>query len=248
VSTHQLTLWKFQAARFSHHFSRVSDTTEITLGYFYQIVQFLSVDYLDILVQYAMHIVYHVDVRVVVGSGTSGGEVVVHHHHEHGESESECTHESDDGEWKDVPGDEHRHRKHGHVVLYSERVQKTVMHGYDQILAVSEESINQLFLSMWTRGSRSDGDILSKWKHELFSAQFSAPKIRLLSNGKAIMWIHVNEGSLHVKRSVKNLHSVASANISRTVSVSKSIGGISCRGPRQQPPTRPKFTLSAISA
>jgi hypothetical protein len=75
------------------------------------------------------------------------------------------------------------------------------MFGYDQILAVSEESINQMFYRLWSKSTRKDFDVvLSKWSLDMFTASFESLKVRLLTNGKAVVWVNVQEGLLRVKR------------------------------------------------
>lgn len=182
-------------ARFSHHFSKVSETTEFAIAHFYQIVHFLSVDYLDVLIQYAMHIIYHHDVRTITHPHK--------HDHPHSASESDCGSDAEEekGEWGIVIEKEKKwHRRHGQVALWMERIEHTVLCGYDQVLAVSEESINQMFFSLWSKATRKDFDVLlSKWTLDMFTASFEALRVRLLTNGKAIIWVNVHEGQLRVK-------------------------------------------------
>lgn len=142
-----------------------------------------------------MHIVYHHDVRIIsIPHGHSG-------HHEFEDSGCENSGSEDTGEWSEVAEKEKRHRKHGHIALWTERIEHTVMFGYDQILAVSEESINQMFYRLWSKSTRKDFDVvLSKWSLDMFTASFESLKVRLLTNGKAVVWVNVQEGLLRVKR------------------------------------------------
>lgn len=188
-------LTPISAARFCQHLSKISVTTEIAFEYFNQIITFLEADYLDILTQRSMHIVYHVDIRVgplfpVGGRDRDGGS-----------SSSEGKKHT--GGWSEESEHEHEHkevRRRGEVGFWTECIQTTVLFGYDQVLSVSEDSINQLLMSLWRRATKGEYDyLLSKWSHEVFSATFDSLKVKLLSNGKVIVWVNINEGYLRVQ-------------------------------------------------
>lgn len=202
-------------ARFSHHFSVVTETCETALAYFYQIVHFLSVDYLDVITQYKMHQIYHHDTRVVVvntRTTTTTGYVNTHEHESDEFDETETTTHThttggavtgtqEGSGWTSGTLEGHKHqRAQGTVKLVNVRISKTNMHGYDQVLAVSEESINSLFYSLWTRSQHSEADAsLAKWSMDIFTASFDAMRVRLLSNGNAIVWVTIHDGQLRVK-------------------------------------------------
>ena len=81
-----------------------------------------------------------------------------------------------------------------------ELTEKSHTHGFDHITAVSQASINAWFKSLWSvaSSSKSTADsLLSRFSYEqYFSSSFQAPTIRLLSNNKAIIWIHLQDGWL----------------------------------------------------
>ncbi|KAG8774937.1 hypothetical protein FRC15_000899 [Serendipita sp. 397] len=182
-----------ETARFSHHFSVITETSEVALGYFYQIVHFLSVDYLDVITQYKMHRVWHHDTRVITVTHTAAPI-------QESSDENEEMIDEEGSAWKYTATDKKWQRRHGQLTLWHERIEKTTMFGYDQVLAISEESINQMFFSLWSRASKSEFDgALAKWSKEIFSASFEAIRVRLLSNGKAIVWIGIHDGQLRVK-------------------------------------------------
>lgn len=81
-----------------------------------------------------------------------------------------------------------------------ELTEKSHTHGFDHISAVSQASINAWFKSLWSvaSSSKSTADsLLSRFSYEqYFSTSFQAPTIRLLSDNKAIIWIHLQDGWL----------------------------------------------------
>lgn len=84
-------------------------------------------------------------------------------------------------------------RKRGRGMLWSERTLHTsVQAGFDQVIGLSEQSINELlerrrfFASPYGRGG-------------LFDMEVTKLSIRLLSNGKAIVFVGA-EGSIQVKK------------------------------------------------
>ena len=79
------------------------------------------------------------------------------------------------------------------------------MYGFDQIVAVSQASINTHFSALFelarTAKALDCNASLSKWSYEqYFSATFKPVTIRLLSNGKALVWFHLEEGYLKTLR------------------------------------------------
>lgn len=148
-----------------------------------------------------MHVIHHVDTRVapinlgVIGRGSGALN-------DDDTSDTDSDRHSEDSNWEETAVQERKwRRRHGQVSLWTGCVEQTVLYGYDQVLAISEESINQLFWSLWQRASKTEsGGILSKWVQDLFSATFESIQVRLLSNGKVIVWVRVNEGELRVRR------------------------------------------------
>ncbi|KAH9937112.1 uncharacterized protein B0H18DRAFT_867006 [Fomitopsis serialis] len=73
------------------------------------------------------------------------------------------------------------------------------MQGFDQVIAVSQKSINSRFSQIHEAAKRSENrmSILSKWSYEqYFSAAFEPLAVHLLSNNRALLWVHLTDGSL----------------------------------------------------
>ncbi|EKM50129.1 uncharacterized protein PHACADRAFT_153519 [Phanerochaete carnosa HHB-10118-sp] len=81
-----------------------------------------------------------------------------------------------------------------------ELIEKTHTHGFDHVSAVSQASINAWFKSLWSVASTSKSTVdslLSRFAYEqYFSTKFQAPTLRLLSNNRAIIWLHLQDGWL----------------------------------------------------
>ena len=98
-------------------------------------------------------------------------------------------------------------KRNGTVVPYvskaaavKEVTEKSHCHGFDHISAVSQASLNAWFKSLWTASSISKSttdSLLCRFTYEqYFSTSFQAPTIRLLSDNKVIIWIHLQDGWL----------------------------------------------------
>lgn len=85
------------------------------------------------------------------------------------------------------------HRKHGKAGLWSERIRDTVIYGdFDQIIALSEDSINRVL--------RSRCSAVSTWEYEgFFSMQVQPLSVRLLTNNKAIIYVQA-EGTIGARK------------------------------------------------
>lgn len=84
----------------------------------------------------------------------------------------------------------------GYLALQRHDLDESIQaYGFDQITAVSEEAINYIFYSQWSdaRGRRTDNSMATLSTPGI-TASFGAPVIRLLSNGKAIIWFRMTEG------------------------------------------------------
>ncbi|KAF7372492.1 SRCR domain-containing protein [Mycena venus] len=86
-------------------------------------------------------------------------------------------------------------------MIWTERVEKLTLGGYDQVLAISERSLRELFFSYYRQGLK--GKVLyhcfTHWKSDLFSAHFEAIDLRLLSNDRAIVWVNIHNGELAIE-------------------------------------------------
>ncbi|KAI0776553.1 hypothetical protein BD413DRAFT_610174 [Trametes elegans] len=76
----------------------------------------------------------------------------------------------------------------------SEEARETNMFGFDQVVAISPESINAYFATLSERPASS----LKTWSYrEIFNATFKRPSLRLLSDNKAVLWVYLQESSFN---------------------------------------------------
>ena len=165
--------WLSSAARFSRFDSSFgeNDPNEETKQYIQHMITFFSIDYLDIISRYHLHVILGLPVAPE-GNGR--------------EYQEEWT-ETEEGE-----GD-HFTRKHGHAMMWSERIQNTFVYpGFDEVVALSEESINRVLQTRL--------NTVRQWHiGGLFAIDILDLRIRLLSSGKAIIYIQAN-GSIAVRK------------------------------------------------
>ena len=89
------------------------------------------------------------------------------------------------------------------IVIWTKQIQQLAFYDFDEITALSEEGINRLFASLWHVESRRQNDnLLTNLAIDRFKADFSAPTIRLMSNGKAMVWVTVKKGEIVVVKCV----------------------------------------------
>ncbi|KZT64494.1 hypothetical protein DAEQUDRAFT_678489 [Daedalea quercina L-15889] len=160
---------------------------EIAVAYCTRIVEFFTSTYLDILETVDLHVIYFFDSRWPIGSG---GSITIH-----GEIEEE-EEDLDEGGWV-MTGDSSSQR----VIEWREMVTQCNLFGFDQVIAISQSTINTFFESLWTGGQsyRHNDHALVNWHYdEYFNARFKPLTLRLLSNGRAIVWVHLEHGHLKV--------------------------------------------------
>lgn len=160
------------AARFASTYSTLG-LGGAALQYFNIIVKFLSVDYLDILLLYSYNIIY----RLIV--------------------EKERTIAArDTGYWRrlDIFGQVSSRRRQGQALIWLERIREITLSGADQVLALTEESINRIFFARWK--SLGSSHILTNWSRDTFRATFNHINVRLLSSGRVIIFVDMVRGEL----------------------------------------------------
>jgi hypothetical protein len=93
-----------------------------------------------------------------------------------------------------VPGSGH----HGHRDVLI--IEEDVLQSFEQVLTITEETVNIVLKTLWATAKKSTHvDVLYKWSVEKrFTATFEQPRVQLLSGGKALVWITLASGSLHV--------------------------------------------------
>ena len=82
---------------------------------------------------------------------------------------------------------------------WSDIISSSDLQGFDQVNAVSQGSINSRFSQMYeaARKSQSWMTLLARWSYEeYFSATFEPLSIYLLSNNRALLWVHLTDGNL----------------------------------------------------
>jgi hypothetical protein len=79
-------------------------------------------------------------------------------------------------------------------------IRETILSGFEQVITVTEETINLIFKTLWESARKSTHvDVLYKWSFEKkFTATFDHPRIQLLSGGKALIWVTLRSGSMHL--------------------------------------------------
>lgn len=167
----------FETARFSRKDSCFGAKEEEFEYYIQLMIDFFSVDYLDLLVSYSLHL--------SLGASGEGSEVVEYH--------------SGSGSWSNTSegGTDEFHRRRGHAMLWMERIQRMCLHsGFDEVIVLSEESIN---LVLQKRVKEVISSFISRDK--LFEMKVQSLKIRLLSNGKAVLYIQA-DGHIAVRKQV----------------------------------------------
>jgi len=140
----------------------------------------MTVDYFDILTNFGLHYIYTFDETIEID------------YHGIGESDSWSV-DSDDEEARHV-------REHGSVMIWTERIQKMSLFGFDQVLAISEQSINEMFYSLWVKASKScSGRLRSLYEYKecQFDATLGPLTVHLLTNGKAVIFVNIEEGALY---------------------------------------------------
>ena len=160
---------RLPAARFNSYYSRCAETDNVAVNYFNLLIRFLKGTYLDILTRYSHHIVY-----------VSGGikDFV---------PSLDLTYKAGN-----APTDDQ-------VVRWTKQIQSLDFYGFDEITALSEEGINLMFASLWNDATHRNSDnLLASLAIDHFNASFGAPTVRLLSSGKAIVWITVKRGEIVV--------------------------------------------------
>ena len=87
------------------------------------------------------------------------------------------------------------------ITSWTKQVQEESFFGFDEIVSLSEHGINSMFSSLWSDTSRQRGDAsLTEWHRENFSATFDSPVVRLMTNGKAIVWVIIKSGEMRVTK------------------------------------------------
>ena len=89
-----------------------------------------------------------------------------------------------------------RARGSGEPEASVERVRDLALSGADQVLALTEDSVNRILRTR--REALGASHLLSTWSKDSFKAEFNPLTVRILSNGKVIVFVdiaHAESGS-----------------------------------------------------
>ncbi|EKM54300.1 uncharacterized protein PHACADRAFT_146129 [Phanerochaete carnosa HHB-10118-sp] len=168
----------FDTARFSRFdsFFGGGEPDEQTKHYIDLMIKLFSHDYIDILARFSLHII----LGLPLSPDSFGRDYAA--------------------EWTETEENEGDHfaRKHTHAMMWSERIQNTAIYpGCHEVVALSEETINRVL--------RSRLETVREWQiGNLFSINILDLKVRLLTSGKAIIYIQAN-GMIAVRKREKSL-------------------------------------------
>lgn len=162
------------AARFSQfdsEFEKKGALNDEAKKYLALMIKFFSHDYIDIVARFNLHII----LGLPLAPDSFGKDYMA--------------------EWTETEENEGDHftRKHTHAMMWSERIMNTPIYpGCHEVIALSEESINRVL--------RDRLEIVREWHiGNLFKININELKTRLLSSGKAIIYIQAN-GSVSVRK------------------------------------------------
>lgn len=98
------------------------------------------------------------------------------------------------GDWRLV--EQQETRQVDITTVWHKTVEHITLCGYDQVVAISEESINALFKSWWIRGKTLSNNCLHHWSHEggLTIREFRQVRVQLLSANKAVVFFNIDSG------------------------------------------------------
>jgi hypothetical protein len=148
----------------------------------------MTVDYFDILTNFNLHYIYAFDEKIEID------------YHAVGDSDSWSV-DSDDEEARHI-------RERGSVMIWTERITKMSLFGFDQVLAISEQSINEMFYTLWVKASKAcSGRLRSLYEYSewQFDATLGPLNVHLLTSGKAVVFVNIEEGTLYSELWVSSL-------------------------------------------
>ncbi|GBE84865.1 predicted protein [Sparassis crispa] len=115
------------------------------------------------------------------------------------------------GTWSDVTETRTTTTVSTEVSSRKEILSNSDMFGFHQVIAVSQASINEHFNNLWliSKTSKTTEEIfsLSSWTYQdTFSATFKPMTFRLLSDGRALVFIHLERGHIKVHEKGSQKH------------------------------------------
>ncbi|TCD65183.1 hypothetical protein EIP91_003005 [Steccherinum ochraceum] len=193
----------FDTGRFVRQFCTFPDLDEDNadaVRVWTRVVEFFTTEYFEILETCQYHVIYHHDHR--------WPKPAIIPYFGHGDHDHDHEHHLIDASWEETCGD-HIHGTAGgkgtataSSIEWKTISEKVDLGGFDSVTAISQGGIIAQFLSLWTSAHTSKDASLLKWSYDdFFQASFKPMTLRLLSNGRAIVWINLAEGFL---RTLKN--------------------------------------------
>ncbi|KZT65461.1 hypothetical protein DAEQUDRAFT_676750 [Daedalea quercina L-15889] len=165
------------------HGDSVPEEDQLAKNYWTCIVDFFTSVYIQ---SANLHVVYFFDSRWPIAPQTPSDEE-----------------ESEDEESSDTEEDPVRTSI---MDKWTEAIKMYLISGFDRVIVVSQSSINAIFGLLWARGQAQghrDREVVEWHYEESFDAHFQPMTVRLLSNERAIIWVHLKHGNFKVLKDEK---------------------------------------------
>lgn len=154
-----------------------------------RLLSFLSTEYLSILV--------NAEYDVIFQHNRDFGPATV-------EPDEIDNTESEDGETDDSEEYESDGKGASKLQGWKIAAEKAEMFGFDEVVVISQTMINSQFQSLWasTALNPNAGEaVLNRWSYQdFFDAAFKPINLRFLSNGKALVWVNLHEGTIKLMK------------------------------------------------
>ena len=184
------------AARFSESFSHFEHARSVGLFDGKRLVRWFLDEYLRLLVQYSLDIIFASEGDAEDSDQDNRRSV--------SSLASISTQESATNSLLAPHGTGFKgERAPAHVVRWIEQDDEMAKSGYDSVSTVSEHTLNAAYASLWKNASRDHLDevlLHGAFETDEFHALFRPLKVRLLSNGKAVVWVYIDEGECNILR------------------------------------------------
>ncbi|KAJ3554928.1 hypothetical protein NM688_g2854 [Phlebia brevispora] len=169
-------------------FQGYDEHDEVSLRFWTRLIDFFTTEYVDILESAQYHVIYHYDVRwaktISITTTTTTTEETGYDEH---------------GEWTGATGGDGSIVQTGTSITssWTDITEKTDMQDFDEIITITQSAINAYFRTIFSAAQTGKTTMLAAWSYdEYFSASFQPVTIRLLSNRKALVWVHLRDGYL----------------------------------------------------
>lgn len=153
------------------------------------VVDFITGEYLNILENAQYNLIYHHDIRWSKISGVFDDD-----------------HQIDDIEIIDAEWSRNEVTEDGRAasktVIWRDITQNSNMCGFDQITALSQAAVNTHYRSIWTEAKATTSSfvaetMLARWNYQqCFEGTFKPLTVRLRSDGRAMVFVNLQEGFL----------------------------------------------------